>query len=238
MSAREAKRTEILLPIRTVLIVVAAAGLVAAFRSIGDVFLVVFLGIFLALVFEYPVRFLMAKTRLSRGPRGDAHGARRRDRGARARAASARAARRQRARFPQGPAAARRPAAGVGRALVARTRAPAGTSRRARSRSRPRCPTRSRPCSGSRALLRRVPRLLHDHLHLHLPADRHRSAQAGARKRVDAGRGHPLAQRLGAGDGVDLALGDRRGRDRGHRRDDAGRDGVAPRVELRRRARA
>ena len=41
--------------------------LVAAFRAIGDVFLVVFLGIFLALVFEYPVRFVMAKTRLSRG---------------------------------------------------------------------------------------------------------------------------------------------------------------------------
>ena len=34
----------------------------AAFRAIGDVFLVVFLGIFLALVFEYPVRFVMAKT--------------------------------------------------------------------------------------------------------------------------------------------------------------------------------
>jgi predicted PurR-regulated permease PerM len=67
VSARELKRTEVLLPIRTVLIVVAAAGIVAAFREIGDVFLVVFLGIFLALVFEYPVRFLMAKTNLSRG---------------------------------------------------------------------------------------------------------------------------------------------------------------------------
>ena len=67
MSARELKRTEILLPIRTVLIVVVAVAIVAAFRAIGDVFLVVFLGIFLALVFEYPVRFVMAKTRLSRG---------------------------------------------------------------------------------------------------------------------------------------------------------------------------
>jgi predicted PurR-regulated permease PerM len=67
VSARELKRTEILLPIRTVLIVVAAVAIMAAFRAIGDVFLVVFLGIFLALVFEYPVRFVMAKTRLSRG---------------------------------------------------------------------------------------------------------------------------------------------------------------------------
>jgi len=67
VSARETKRTELLLPIRTVLIVVAAAAIVAAFRAIGDVFLVVFIGIFSALVFEYPVRFVMSKTRLSRG---------------------------------------------------------------------------------------------------------------------------------------------------------------------------
>jgi predicted PurR-regulated permease PerM len=38
-----------------------------AFRAIGDVFLVVFIGIFLAFVFEYPVRFVMSKTRMSRG---------------------------------------------------------------------------------------------------------------------------------------------------------------------------
>jgi predicted PurR-regulated permease PerM len=67
VSAREIKRTELLLPIRTVLIVVAAIAIMAAFRAIGDVFLVVFLGIFLGLVFEYPVRFVMAKTTLSRG---------------------------------------------------------------------------------------------------------------------------------------------------------------------------
>jgi putative heme transporter len=40
---------------------------IAAFRAIGDTFLIVFVGIFLALVFEYPVRFVMAKTRMSRG---------------------------------------------------------------------------------------------------------------------------------------------------------------------------
>src|SRR5918994_156350 len=39
----------------------------AAFAAIGGTFLVVFIGIFLAFVFEYPVRFVMGKTRLSRG---------------------------------------------------------------------------------------------------------------------------------------------------------------------------
>jgi predicted PurR-regulated permease PerM len=35
--------------------------------AIGNTFLIVFVGIFLALVFEFPVRFVMKKTRLSRG---------------------------------------------------------------------------------------------------------------------------------------------------------------------------
>jgi len=52
---------------RTVLLVAAAAGVLAAFVAIGETFLIVFIGIFLALVFEYPVRYLMAKTRMSRG---------------------------------------------------------------------------------------------------------------------------------------------------------------------------
>lgn len=58
---------ELLLPVRTLLLVAAAIGIIAAFRAIGDTFLIVFVGIFLALVFEYPVRFVMAKTRMSRG---------------------------------------------------------------------------------------------------------------------------------------------------------------------------
>jgi predicted PurR-regulated permease PerM len=44
-----------------------AIGLLAAFAAIGDSFLIVFVGIFLALVFEYPTRFVMEKTKLSRG---------------------------------------------------------------------------------------------------------------------------------------------------------------------------
>jgi predicted PurR-regulated permease PerM len=62
-----ARRVELLLPMRTVLIVLAALGVALAFRAIGDTFLIVFVGIFLALVFEYPVRWVMAKTRMSRG---------------------------------------------------------------------------------------------------------------------------------------------------------------------------
>jgi predicted PurR-regulated permease PerM len=67
MDLPEARRVELLLPVRTVLIALAALGLAAAFAAIGDTFLIVFVGIFLALVFEYPVRFVMEKTHMSRG---------------------------------------------------------------------------------------------------------------------------------------------------------------------------
>jgi predicted PurR-regulated permease PerM len=67
MSTPETRRVELVLPIRTVLVVAAAVGLMAAFAAIGSTFLIVFVGIFLALVFEYPVRFVMGKTPLSRG---------------------------------------------------------------------------------------------------------------------------------------------------------------------------
>jgi predicted PurR-regulated permease PerM len=62
-----ARRIELLIPVRTLILVAAVIGLMVAFRAIGDSFLIVFVGIFLALVFEYPVRFVMAKTRMSRG---------------------------------------------------------------------------------------------------------------------------------------------------------------------------
>jgi len=52
---------------RTLLVVSATIGVLAAFVAIGDTFLIVFVGIFLALVFEYPVRFVMRKTHMSRG---------------------------------------------------------------------------------------------------------------------------------------------------------------------------
>jgi predicted PurR-regulated permease PerM len=61
------RRVELLLPMRTVLLVAAAIAVMAAFVAIGDTFLIVFIGIFLALVFEYPVRYVSAKTHMSRG---------------------------------------------------------------------------------------------------------------------------------------------------------------------------
>ena len=67
MEPHPTKRVELLLPVRTVLIVAAAVAVFAAFVSIGSIFLIVFIGVFLGLVFEYPVRFVMAKTGMSRG---------------------------------------------------------------------------------------------------------------------------------------------------------------------------
>ena len=67
MNAGESRRVELLLPMRTVLLVAATLGVLAAFWAIGDTFLIVFIGIFLALVFEFPLRYLMSKTKMSRG---------------------------------------------------------------------------------------------------------------------------------------------------------------------------
>src|SRR6186997_2306393 len=67
MDSRESRRVELVLPLRTVVLVVATIAVMAAFAVIGDTFLVIFVGIFLALVFEFPVRLVMRKTGLSRG---------------------------------------------------------------------------------------------------------------------------------------------------------------------------
>jgi predicted PurR-regulated permease PerM len=67
MGSGESRRVELLLPMRTVVLVAVAVSLMAAFVAIGDTFLIVFIGIFLAFVFEYPVRLVMRKTRMSRG---------------------------------------------------------------------------------------------------------------------------------------------------------------------------
>ena len=67
MERAETRRTELLIPMRTLLLVAAAFAVMAAFWAIGDTFLIVFVGIFLAFVFEYPLRFVMRKTHFSRG---------------------------------------------------------------------------------------------------------------------------------------------------------------------------
>ena len=61
------RRVDLFLPIRTLLVVAAAIAVMAAFVAIGETFLIIFVGVFLALVFEYPVRYVMAKTHMSRG---------------------------------------------------------------------------------------------------------------------------------------------------------------------------
>ena len=67
MVSEGSRRVELLVPVRTLIVIGAAVAVFGAFRAIGDTFLIVFVGVFLALVFEYPVRFVMAKTGLSRG---------------------------------------------------------------------------------------------------------------------------------------------------------------------------
>jgi predicted PurR-regulated permease PerM len=67
MKADETRRVELILPMRTVLLVAATLGVLGAFVAIGDTFLIVFVGIFLALVFEFPLRYLMSKTDMSLG---------------------------------------------------------------------------------------------------------------------------------------------------------------------------
>jgi predicted PurR-regulated permease PerM len=66
MADQPAKR-ELIIPIRTILIVSAAIGVLGAFVAIGSTFLIVFVGIFLGLVFEFPVRYLIKRTGWSRG---------------------------------------------------------------------------------------------------------------------------------------------------------------------------
>ena len=67
MESGESKRVELILPVRTIVLVAIAIGLMVAFAAIGNTFLIVFIGIFLAFVFEFPVRFVMEKTGMSRG---------------------------------------------------------------------------------------------------------------------------------------------------------------------------
>jgi predicted PurR-regulated permease PerM len=58
---------EFVIPVRALLLVVAVLLGVWALFSIADALLLVFTGVFLAFVFEYPLRLLMKRTRLGRG---------------------------------------------------------------------------------------------------------------------------------------------------------------------------
>ena len=67
MEASPSPRVSVVLPLRTIVLIAGAIAVMWAFATIAEAFLIVFVGIFLALVFEYPLRFVMAKTGLSRG---------------------------------------------------------------------------------------------------------------------------------------------------------------------------
>lgn len=58
---------QVAIQLRALLIVVAVLLGVWAFMSIADAVLLVFIGVFLAFVFEFPLRLVMSKTRLKRG---------------------------------------------------------------------------------------------------------------------------------------------------------------------------
>jgi predicted PurR-regulated permease PerM len=61
------RRVELLLPLRTLVVASAVVALAAAVVSIRDAFVIVFVGIFLALVFEIPVRWFERRTGWARG---------------------------------------------------------------------------------------------------------------------------------------------------------------------------
>ena len=209
---------------RTVLLVAATIALMGAFWAIGDTFLVVFVGIFLALVFEAPLRWVMAKTHLSRGMAS--------------------------AVTVLGTALAVLvvgllflvPMVGAVRDFlqdlpqtIEQLResdelsgwlGDSGAAENVQSGGRGGlggCAGRDLGRARHRGRLRlHLPRLLHDHLHLHVPAHRRRQAEGGVGERADARRGRALAGCLGARDHLDLALGDRGRRHRHDRRDHAG----------------
>ena len=170
-----------------------------AFRAIGDTFLIVFVGIFLAFVFEYPVRFVMSKTRMSRGLAATI--------------------------TVLGTAVAVAallllllvPLVGSVRdflhelpSIVDDLRASDELSWLGDSGAAGNVQDGAEQVSVSvpdaisgRArhrwwVLRRLPRRLHHHLHLPLPADGHRQSQALAGERADARRGRTVAARSGS----------------------------------------
>jgi len=62
-----ARPLQIAIPVRALLVVLAVLLAAWALFSISDALLLVFTGVFLAFVFEFPLRLLMARTRLGRG---------------------------------------------------------------------------------------------------------------------------------------------------------------------------
>ena len=227
------------IPVRALLVVVAVLLGVWALFSIAEALLLVFMGVFLAFVFEFPLRLFMSKTRLGRGLGRDHPRARNGRVGHGARAAAHGAPPRE---HPRPAARARRSSSEISASRT--SSAPSATPpppRRLRRRGEPR---RHGPASTSRAgrcrrrRLRLRARGLHARVRRTLRAHRHAEDQERRDERPASVAEHVHAGRLGADHDDDLALGDRRGSDRRHRRDRAGHDGLAAGLELRARARA
>ena len=237
MDTSPTKRVELVLPMRTVLIVAAAIGVGVAFTVIGETFLIVFVGIFLALVFEFPVRFVMAKTNMSRGLAATVTVL------GTALAVTALAllllvplVGSVRDFLHDLPATVQQLQDSDELSWLGDSGA-AGNVQEGAQQVSSVVPDAISAVLGDRGrLLLDLPRRLHDPLHLPVPAHRHRQPEASAWQRPHARRRRALAQRLGEGHGVRLALGDRGDHHRDDRRDDAGRDRVAARLELRHRA--
>ena len=171
------------------------------------------------------------ENRLVPGPSGDGDRARHRHRGRPDRAALPRPDGRLGAGLPARTAADHRPAALLGRALLARGHGDREEPARGGGQDRGLCPGRGLPRAGHRRrLLHRFPCRLHDPLHLPVLPERRAEHEERARERAHARRGRALARGLGARDGVGLPVGDWPRRHRDDRRDDSGRDGLAPRA--------
>ncbi len=63
----ETRRVEITIPFRTIVLVTAVFAVAAMVWAVLDAVVIVFIGVFLALVFEEPTRALMRRTNLGRG---------------------------------------------------------------------------------------------------------------------------------------------------------------------------
>ena len=242
MNDGDRRRVELLLPMRTVLFVAAAVGVLAAFAAIGDTFLIVFVGIFLGARLRVPGALRDGE---------DAHVARARRDGHRARDARSRvtalvlvllrAARRGRARLP--PGSADRPSSSCATRTSSRWLGDSGAAGNVQegaeqvSVSVPDAISAVLGIAGDRSSASSSP-----------PSRSSSSASSCSRDIANLKRA--LASVLMPGEeerwlgvwervtDVGLALGDRRRRDRGDRRHDAGRDRLAARLELRDRARA
>ena len=203
--------------------------------SVRDALLIVFLGIFIGLVFEFPTRLLMERAKLGRGLAATiavlgADGACS-DR----RPAAARPARRLRPGPDPPVAEPRRPAARP----PARQRRQLGR-RRERRGGRQRAVAEHARCRLGRAGhrgRRGLGRAHRVHADLHRALLHPRRAAPQGRTCVDPSAGRRCAHRrpMGARHAHRVALGDRSRHDRGHRRHNPGRNSVAPRLGLRAR---